>query len=161
MGHGMAAPATIHFHSPTFIHAFHPMVGRVCYCTVHYVIVDQWNRSLLNLLKVPSRAEVVRTLSHIVGRWQLSGSVYVFLIVTSYTLTLNWLTVRLRKRPAAFPSFARYNYIFIWLKSVAWCLFGTILKLRRSALWIWRRQWLTFNMHACAHGVHKKGNPSF
>ena len=20
---------------------------------------------------------------------------------------------------------------------------------------------MTFNMHACAHGVHKKGNPSF
>ena len=33
----------------------------------------------------------------IVGRWQLSGSVYVFLIVTSYTLTLNWLTARLRE----------------------------------------------------------------
>ena len=34
---------------------------------------------------------------------------YVFLIVTSYTLTLYWLTARLRKRPKAFLSFARYE----------------------------------------------------
>ena len=82
------------------------MGGRVCYCTAHYVIVDQWNWSLLNLLKKSSRTEVVRTLSRtlddIVGRWQLSGSLYVFLIVTSYTLTLIWLTARLRERPTAF-----------------------------------------------------------
>ena len=47
-----------------------------------------------------------RTLSDIVvphvGRWQLSGSLYVFLIVTSYTLTRNWGIARLRERPTAF-----------------------------------------------------------
>ena len=54
----VAAPATIHFHSRTFIHTFHPMRGVLVFCTVHYVIVDQWNRSLLNLLRIPPRAEV-------------------------------------------------------------------------------------------------------
>ena len=38
-------------HSRTCIHAFHPMGWNVSVwycCTAHYVIVDQWNRSLLN-----------------------------------------------------------------------------------------------------------------
>ena len=104
-----------HFHSRTCIRTFHPMGGRVCYCTAHYVIVDQWNRSLPNLLKKSSRTEVVRTLSRtlsdIVGRWQLSGSLYVFLIVTSYTLiyTHAQLTGCEASRKAyGLSSFARY-----------------------------------------------------
>ena len=89
-------------------------------CTAHYVIVDQWNRSLLNLLKKSSRTEVVRTLSDIVvphvERWQLSGSVYVFLIVMSYTLiyTHAQLTDCEASRKAyGLSSFARYNVCYV------------------------------------------------
>ena len=37
------------------------MGGVLVFCIVHYVIVDQWNRSLLNLYRIPPRAEVSRT----------------------------------------------------------------------------------------------------
>ena len=48
-------------HARSFMNTFHPMGGVLVFCTVHYFIVDQWNWSLLNLFKVPSRAEVVRS----------------------------------------------------------------------------------------------------
>ena len=80
------ATAWQHLQQYTFIHprslnTFHPMGGVLVFCTVHYVIVDPperkssarcpilldddnflgpWNRSLLNLLKLPPTAEVGR-----------------------------------------------------------------------------------------------------
>ena len=46
----------------THVHSYISSNGRLsCFCTVHYVIVDQCSRSLLNLLKLPPTAEVGRT----------------------------------------------------------------------------------------------------
>ena len=102
-----------HPQQSTFIHAR---------SFIHFI---QWEAFLFFVLCITSLStnEIGRYLTYleylpewksatwgmIVGRWQLSGSVYVFLIVTLYTLTLNWLTARLCERPAAFPSFARYK----------------------------------------------------
>ena len=63
---------------------------RFCYCTVHYVIVDQWN---LSLLKLHTKTEVDRVIvwCHRVGPRRLSGYVYGFLGDVILTLYIAWL----------------------------------------------------------------------
>ena len=64
----------------THVHSYISSNGRrSCFCTIHYVIVDQWNRSLLNLLKLHPTAEVGRAWDNIVEPRRRSGSLYVFL----------------------------------------------------------------------------------
>ena len=79
-GHDVAAPPNNAL-SFTHVHSYISSNGRrVCFCTVHYVIVIhfiQWNRSLLNLLKLPP----------LLDHDDFLGPCMYFL-VTSYTLTL-------------------------------------------------------------------------
>ena len=86
----MAAPTTMHSHSRTFIHTFHPMGLNVsvCYCTyiTSYISSNEIGRYLTYLNYLPQRKSAARGM--IVGPRRLSGSLYVFLSDVIYTHAL-------------------------------------------------------------------------
>ena len=90
----VAATAWQHPQQCTFIHArsfIHFIQWRhSCYCTVHYVTVDQWNRSLLKL-HTKSAARCLIAWPHRVGPQRLSGSLYWFIGDIIHSRSIAWL----------------------------------------------------------------------
>ena len=120
-GHGVEHPQ--HIHTRSFIHFIQWESFLFFVLCITSLSTNEIGRYLTYLEYLPERKSAARGM--ILGRWQLSGSMYVFLIVTSYTLTLNWLTARLRERPAAFPSFARYDGGMARKRAKLWIFFFT------------------------------------
>ena len=95
----MAAPTTMHSHSCTFIHTFHPMGGVfvfVLYITsMSYISSNEIGRYLTYLNYLLQRKSAARGM--IVGPQRLSGSLYVFLSDVIYTHALLTYCEALRK----------------------------------------------------------------
>ena len=83
-----AAPTTTHVHSCTWIISRFIQWRRFCYCTVHYVIVDQWNRSLL---KLHTKTQVGRAWCHIVDHDDFLGPCIWFLGDVIHSRSIAWL----------------------------------------------------------------------
>ena len=119
-------------------------------CTAHYVIVDQWNRSLLNLLKIPPER---KWSARCLARWTILLSrtwdgdnflgpcmyfIFPFHIVTSYTLiyTHAQLTDCEASRKAySLSSFARYesSSILVYLSPPFMLIFQALCLIWRGA----------------------------
>ena len=85
----MAAPTTMHSHSRSFIHTFHPMGLNVFVIVLYitsYISSSEIGRYLTYLNYLPQRKSAARGM--IVDSQRLSGSLYVFLSDVIYTHAL-------------------------------------------------------------------------